>query len=195
MMDAELATDLGLELESLGVVTTHSFMGSSKQKAYKSKASIKTGPSHYIELDLLVGRCHQVLPRMQYTIPEEWAQKYKLKQSSLSTGVPNQIMIGKGACHLFPTVLECAPGLQLSRSNILGKLIVSGRAEAQDNSCLNKMVVINKTITSQNNDLVLYADRIMESPLKRCLTCVNCQACKKEIRPDHLFIYLFGTTV
>ena len=131
MMDAELATDLGLELESLGVVTTHSFMGNSKQKAYKSKASIKTGPSHYIELDLLVGRCHQVLPRMQYTIPEEWAQKYKLKQSSLSAGGPNQIMIGKGACHLFPTVLECASGLQLSRSNISGKLIVSGRAEAQ----------------------------------------------------------------
>ena len=48
MMDSKLATDLGLELEPLGVVTTHSFLGSSKQKALKSKASIKTGPSHYI---------------------------------------------------------------------------------------------------------------------------------------------------
>ena len=58
MMDAGLATDLGLELESLGIVKTHSFMENSRENAYKSKASIRTGPSHYIELDLLVGKCY-----------------------------------------------------------------------------------------------------------------------------------------
>ena len=151
MMDAGLATDLGLELESLGIVTTHSFMGNSRENAYKSKASIRTGSSHYIELDLLVGKCYQDLPRYNYKIPEEWAQKYKLKQSSFSAGGPNQVMIGKGACHLFPTVLECESGLQLSRSNISGRLIVSGRAERKENSCLNQMVVIKMSIMSHNH--------------------------------------------
>ena len=94
-------------------------------------------------------------------------------------------MIGKGACHLFPTVLECESGLQLSRSNISGRLIVSGRAERKESSCLNQMVVINKSIMSQN-DTVLLGDRIMELPLKRCLTCRNCVACKKEMRPDQV---------
>ena len=81
-------------------------------------------------------------------------------------------MIGKGACHLFPTVLGCEPGLQLSKSNITGRLIVSGHAEGKENSCLNQMVVINKSIMSQNTDMILHndplllGDIIMESPLK-----------------------------
>ena len=104
MMDSMLATDLGLELEPLGTVTTHSCMRNS---------SIRTDNQHYIELDCLVGRCFQELPRYNYEIPECWSQKYNIKQSSFSAGGRNQEMIGKGACHLLPTVLECEPGLQL----------------------------------------------------------------------------------
>ena len=74
-----------------------------------------------------MGECYQDLPRYNYEIPEPWAQKYKIKK----------VMIGKGACHLFPIVLECEPGLQLSKSNISGRLIVSGRAQGKENSCTN----------------------------------------------------------
>ena len=92
-------------------------------------------------------------------------------------------MIGKGTFHLFPIVLECEPGLQLSKSNISGRLIVSGRAQGKENSCTNQMVVINKSMVS-HNDPFLMGDRIIESPLKCCQTCKSCVACKKEIRPD-----------
>ena len=51
MMDSKLATDLGLELEPLGTVTSHNFMGNSRENAYKSKASIRTDNQHYKELD------------------------------------------------------------------------------------------------------------------------------------------------
>ena len=94
-------------------------------------------------------------------------------------------MIEKGVCHLFPTVWECELGLQLSKSNISGRLIVSGRAQGKENSCLNQMVVINKSMVS-HNDPFLLGDRIMESPLKRCQTCKNCVACKKEMQPDEV---------
>ena len=80
MMDSKLATDLGLELESLGIVTTHSFMGNSRENAYKSKASIKTGNQNYIELDLLVGKCYQELPRYNYEIPEKYLSFLRWKQ-------------------------------------------------------------------------------------------------------------------
>ena len=53
------------------------------------------------------------------------------------------LMIGKGACHLFPTVLECESGIQLSRSKISGKLILSGCAERKVSSCINQMVIMN----------------------------------------------------
>ena len=46
--------------------------------------------------------------------------------------------------------------------------------------------LINKSIINSANDPLLTADRIMESPLKRCLTCKNCVACKKEMRPDQV---------
>ena len=98
------------------------------------------------------------------------------------------LMIGKGACHMFSTVLECESGIQLSRSNISGKLIVSGRTERKESSCLNQMIIMNhnKSIINPANDPLLVAERIMESPLKRCLTCKNCIACQKEMRPDQV---------
>ena len=58
------------------------------------QVSIKTGNQSYIELDCLVGRCFQDLPRYNYEIPVHWLRKYKIKQSSFSAGGPNQVMIG-----------------------------------------------------------------------------------------------------
>ena len=79
MMDSKLATDLGLELESLGNMTTHSFMGNTRENAYKSKARIRVDNQRYIELDCLVGRCFQELPRYNYEVPEHWTKKYNIK--------------------------------------------------------------------------------------------------------------------
>ena len=78
-------------------------------------------------------------------------------------------MIGKGTCHLFPTVLECEPGLQLSKSNVYSRLIIAGQGQGKENSCTNQMVVFNKNMVS-HNDPFLLGDRIMESPLRRCQT-------------------------
>ena len=58
MMSSDLAKDLGLVLEPLEPVTTHSLMGNSREEAFKTKASIKTDNQSYIELD-----CGEVLPR------------------------------------------------------------------------------------------------------------------------------------
>ena len=79
MMDSKLATDLGLELESLGNMTTHSFMGNTRENAYKSKARIRVDNQRYIELDCLVGRCFLELPRYNYEVPEHWTKKYNIK--------------------------------------------------------------------------------------------------------------------
>ena len=50
------------------------------------------------------------------------------------------------------------------------------------------MVIMNhnKSIINPASDPLLVADRIMESPLKRCLTYTNCVACKMEIWPDQV---------
>ena len=42
MMSTELTEELGLVLEPLGPVVTHSFMGNLREEAYKTKANIKT---------------------------------------------------------------------------------------------------------------------------------------------------------
>ena len=47
MMNSELVRDLALKLEPLGTVTTHSFMGNSRENAFKSKASINSGNQSY----------------------------------------------------------------------------------------------------------------------------------------------------
>ena len=60
-------------------------------------------------------------------------------------------------------MLECEPGLQLSKSNITGRLIVSGRAQGKENSCLNQMVFINRSIMT-HNDPLLPVDRIIDPP-------------------------------
>ena len=68
-----------------------------------------------------------------------------------------------------------------------GKYIISGRATSKEGPGIAKninMVCFQNRAVTQEKDEVLFADRIVESPLKRCISCTNCLQCKKEIRPD-----------
>ena len=88
IMSKELAEELGLVIEPSGTVITHSFMGNSRQEAYKTKANIKTINKDFIQLDFLVGKCYQDLPRYNYEIPEHWAQNTRLRSLHLVLGDP-----------------------------------------------------------------------------------------------------------
>ena len=187
-MDRELAEDLGLELSPIGSIKTNCYLGSVSQDGYKAKAIIQVD-NEQKELEFIVGQCKQELDVSQYRVPEKWGKKYKINKFPTSPSGMNFVIIGKDNCHLFPEVLETEVGLQLARSRISGKYIVSGRTISEENPCLNQngnMSISHNRNVVQERDPVMVTDRIVESPLKRCLKCTNCLDCKKEMKPDEI---------
>ena len=74
-----------------------------------------------------------------------------MKKCNLSDPTPsvsrlNMIRIIKDNCQLFPTMIQVLNGVCLSKSNISGRYILSGRATSSDDSLINA----NKAIMNNN---------------------------------------------
>ena len=100
------------------------------------------------------------------------------------------VTIGKDNCALFPTKLQVANGVCLSKSNITGKYISSSRACSSDESTMNanKAVISHNASFEATNDKnflkEITSDSIDISLVKRCIKCVGCKSCKKIHLPD-----------
>ena len=94
------------------------------------------------------------------------------------------MVIGKDLAGYFPRVLSTKGHIVLSRSNITGNLIVSGRMKSmqgEDNSTFN-----NRTIVRQVDPYLkmLSTDCVLVPPVKRSASCRGCTECKKTYLPD-----------
>ena len=189
-IDHSLAKDLGYPVEHIGQITMKCLMGLVSVDASKTTSRIKTKDGN-IALEFIINDNKQDLPVCHFDAPDSWVKKYNIKKFPKSAAGLSLVILGKDNCHLFPEVLETEPGIQLAKSKLTGEYIISGRAIETENVCNNlhpndmRMVYTqNKIVTMDSKDITLLADRVTESPLKRCLTCVNCSQCKKELRPD-----------
>ena len=64
-------------------------------------------------------------------MPPEWKWKYAgLRWKHYTSGGTNHMVIGKDLAGYFPKVLATKGHIVLSRSNITGNLIVSGRMQS-----------------------------------------------------------------
>ena len=73
-------------------------------------------------------------------------KKYNLSDPPTSISGLNMITFGKDNCELFPTMIQVLNGVCLSKSNISGRYILSGRATSSDDSLINA----NKAFMNHN---------------------------------------------
>ena len=89
------------------------------------------------------------MPLCQYKIPTIWIKKYKLPIDPKSASGLNMITIGKDQCNLFPVLIATYNGVAVSRSNVTGQYLLSGRAQkSSENGLMN-----NRTIVSEDDPL------------------------------------------
>ena len=84
----------------------------------------------------------------------------------------------------FPTVLSTKGHVVLSRSNITGNLIISGRMKTmlgEDSSTFDNRTIVRQVDPYLN---MLSTDCVLVPPIKRCASCKGCTECKKTHLPD-----------
>ena len=136
--------ELCLETKDIGDLSINTYNGIKLERGFQTSATIDG--LHDSKIDFIISTCSQKIPAYQYDVPMEWIEKYNLSDPPTSTFGLNMITIGKDNCQLFPTVIEVLNGVCLSKSNISGKYILSGRAISSDDSLINA----NKTIMNHN---------------------------------------------
>ena len=133
----------------------------------------------------LVNENPQSLPVFSSPMPSAWKKQHTdLRWKHCTKGGVNHMVIGKDLAGYFPRVLSTKGHIVLSRSNITGNLIVSGRMKSmqgKDNSTFN-----NRTIVRQVDPYLkmLSTDCVLVPPVKRCTSCRGCTECKKTYLPD-----------
>ena len=186
-MDYSLAKTLGYKRVPIGSVSVKCLMGSiTSTDSFKTEAVIKTAEDTK-NIEFIVNESKQDLAIYHFNVPDDWVERYGIKKFATSAAGLNMCIVGKDNVHLFPKEIEVKPGIQLSRSRLTGRYIISGRATSKEGPEIAKninMVCFQNRAVIQEKDEILFADRIVESPLKRCISCTNCLQCKKEIRPD-----------
>ena len=91
------------------------------------------------------------------------------------------VTIGQDNCALFPTMLQVVNGVCLSKSNISGRYILSGRATSSDDSLINA----NKAIMNHNAGYEVEAPPIHDSAAKSAYTQKMDDAKKQKMDDAH----------
>ena len=127
----------------------------------------------------------QSLPVFSSPVLPAWYNKHaELRWKHRTHGGVNHVVIGKDLAGYFPKVLSTKGHVVLSRSNIIGNLIISGRMKTmlgEDSSTFN-----NPTIIRQVDPFLkmLSTDCELVTPIKRCTSCRGGTECKKTYLPD-----------
>ena len=200
---------LSLETKFIGNLQVNTYNGIKEEIGYQASANI-VGLEQTV--DFIISSCSQKIPAYQYDVPVEWFEKYNLSDPPTSTSGLNYITIGKDQAALFPSMLQVVNGVCISKSNITGRYILSGRAISSNDDCqisANKTCVtmmcddekiqgcqiqeetveiMNHNTCYDNNDKnflkEITSDSITVPPVKRCIKCVGCKSCKKIHLPD-----------
>jgi hypothetical protein len=144
-----LKQELGLKENSIGKIEIQTYAGSVQEEGFVVKANIDG--AHSKKIDFLISTNAQTLPVCKYDIPQSWIQKYNLPRYPKSEAGLNLITIGKDQCALFPVLLDACNGVAISKSNITGRCILSGRAKSNSNTMMaNKTVVREETSKSSS---------------------------------------------
>ena len=115
---------VGLHVESIGNMSVQTQLVTKTMEGKLTAASING-----VQLQFLVSTETQTVPQYTYSVPAQW-RKFGLTPCHMSPAGINRIIIGLDNVNLLPDVLSSANGMQLSRSKLTRKLIVSGRAAA-----------------------------------------------------------------
>ena len=146
-MNESLQQDLGLTANPLGNVEIQTYAGSVQEQSFMVSAQIEG--VHSRKIDFLLSSNAQKMPLCQYKIPNFWIQKYKLPIDPKSASGLNMITIGKDQCSLFPVLIATCDGVAVSRSNVTGQYLLSGRAQKSSESGL----MDNRTVISEDDPL------------------------------------------
>ena len=148
-LNKTLKQELGLKENSIGKIEIQTYAGSVQEEGFVVKANIDG--AHSQKIDFLISTNAQTLPVCKYDIPQCWIQKYNLPRYPKSEAGLNLITIGKDQCALFPVLLDACNGVAISKSNITGRCILSGRAKSNSNTMMaNKTVVREETSKSSS---------------------------------------------
>ena len=112
-------------------------------------------------INFTVSSCCQNIPFYEYELPAVWKTKYNLCETPGSACGANMITVGKDNCAFFPTVLQIVNGVCLSKSNITGKFIMSGRASTSS----EETVMDNRIIICNNTNLEMTVDAQTTLPI------------------------------
>ena len=139
-MDYSLAKTLGYKRVPIGSVSVKCLMGSiTSTDSFKTEAVIKTAEDTK-NIEFIVNESKQDLAIYHFNVPDDWVERYGIKKFATSAAGLNMCIIGKDNVHLFPKEIEVKPGIQLSRSRLTGKYIISGRATSKEGPGITKSI-------------------------------------------------------
>ena len=189
-MNEGLQKVLDLTTSPLGNVEIQTYSGSVQEQSYMVSAKIEG--VHKRKIDFLLSSNAQKMPMCQYKVPAIWMKKYKLPVDQKSAAGLNMITIGKDQCNLFPVLIATHDGVAVSRSNVTGQYLLSGRAQKSSESGLMN----NRTIVSKDDpmeeDMKLKTSNISSSRNKEEIKVKNSSTLTQS-EPAKSFATLFGS--
>ena len=163
-MDVSLKDELQLSTQEIGDLKIQTYGGIIREKGFQTTAYIEGLKTR--KIDFILSKCQQTIPEYEYEVPLGWRRKYNLPQNPKCRCGVNKITIGKDNADLFPVVKDFHNGVCISRSNITGQFIISGKAiSTSEETMMNNRTIVTKPDKMFNE---LTTESIYVAPVKKC---------------------------